>query len=209
MRSSNPIFSILPIHLTLLFLVSAASADTISTVLVPFTGGDVEVEFTLSDAAGDGTLRGTLEVVTGAGDLRGLFLDIADESLLSGLSVVGDDVTGFATGDVINLGMGANLQGGGTPCPCDIGIEFGTPGMGRDDIASTEFVLSHDTEALTLALFFDQWVGLRLTSVGDDYDSSREDSAKLVGGFVPEPNTASLLLLGLTGLGFVRRRSRS
>jgi hypothetical protein len=205
-RPSNRIFAILTIHLTLLFLVSAASADTISTVLVPFTGGDVEVELTLSDAAGDGTLRGTLQVVMGAGDLRGLFLDIADESLLSGLSVVGDDVTGFATGDVINLGMGANLQGGGTPCPCDIGIEFGTPGMGGDDIASTEFILSHDTEALTLALFFDQWVGLRLTSVGDDYDSSREDSAKLVGGFVPEPDTASLLLLGLAGLGFVGRR---
>ena len=209
MRPSNRIFAILTIHLTLLFLVSAASADTISTVLVPFTGGDVEVELTLSDAAGDGTLRGTLQVVMGAGDLRGLFLDIADESLLSGLSVVGDDVTGFATGDVINLGMGANLQGGGTPCPCDIGIEFGTPGMGGDDIASTEFILSHDTEALTLALFFDQWVGLRPTSVGDDYDSSREDSAKLVGGFVPEPDTASLLLLGLTGLGFVGRRRHS
>lgn len=206
MRPSNRIFAILTIHLTLLFLVSAASADTISTVFVPFTGGDVEVELTLSDAAGDGTLRGTLQVVMGAGDLRGLFMDIADESLLSGLSVVGDDVTGFATGDVINLGMGANLQGGGTPCPCDIGIEFGTPGMGGDDISSTEFILSHDTEALTLALFFDQWVGLRLTSVGDDYDSSREDSAKLVGGFVPEPDTASLLLLGLAGLGFVGRR---
>ena len=209
MRPSNPIFAILPIHLTLLFLVSAASADSISTVLVPFTGGDVEVELTLSDAAGDGTLRGTLQVVMGAGDLRGLFLDIAVESLLSGLSVVGDDVTGFATGDVINLGMGANLQGGGTPCPCDIGIEFGTPGMGGDDIASTEFILSHDIEALTLALFFDQWVGLRLTSVGEIYDSSREGSAKLVGGFVPEPDTASLLLLGLTGLGFVGRRRRS
>jgi hypothetical protein len=206
-RPSSPIFATLLVQLMLFFVSSAASAGTISTVLVPFTGGDVEVELTLSDDAGDGTIRGTLQVVMGAGDLRGLFLGIADSSLLAGLSVIGDDVTGFATSDVINLGQGANLEGGGTPCPCDIGIEFGTPGMGGDDIGSTEFFLSHDdTEALTLALFFDQWVGVRLTSVGEDYDSSREDSAKLVGGFVPEPDTASLLLLGLTGLGFVGRR---
>jgi len=186
----------------LLCVSAAATADTISTVLVPFTGGDVEVELTLSDDAGDGTIWGSLEVVKGAGDLRGLFLNIADGSLLSGLSVIGDDVTAFTTGGVIDLGRGSNLNGGGTPCPCDIGIEFGSPGIGGDDISSTEFWLSHDTEALTLALFFDEWVGVRVTSVGDDYDSSREDSAKLMGVLpVPEPGTASLLLLGLLGFG--------
>jgi hypothetical protein len=121
--------------------------------------------------------------------------------------VIGDDVTDFATGGVINLGNGANLNGGGTPCPCDIGIEFGTPGMGGDDIGFTEFTLSHDTEALTLALFFEQWVGVRVTSVGDDYDSNREDSAKLVGIVpVPEAGTGTLLLMGLAGLGFSGRR---
>jgi hypothetical protein len=195
------------VGLSLLCVSSAASATTISTVLTPFTGADVEVELTLSDDVGDGTIRGSLQVVKGAGDLRGLFLGIADSSLLSGLSVIGDEVTDFMTGGVIDLGNGANLNGGGTPCPCDIGIEFGSPGMGRDDIGSTEFSLSHDTEALTLALFFEQFVGVRVTSVGDDYDSSREDSAKLVGFVpVPEPGTASLVLLGLTALGSIKRR---
>jgi hypothetical protein len=204
-RLLNPIAATLYALMALLCLSSAASAGTISTLLAPFTGGDVEVELTLSDDAADGTIHGSLQVVTGAGDLRGLFLDISDTSLLSGLFVTGDDVTGFMTGDVMNLGQGSNLNGGGTPCPCDIGIEFGSRGIGANDIASSEFTLSHDTEALTLALFFDQWVGVRVTSVGDDYDSSREDSAKLR-GVVPEPGTASLLMLGLLGLGATRRR---
>jgi hypothetical protein len=205
MRLNNPVLAVLLMILMLLCVSSAASASTISTVLVPFTGGDLEVELTLSDDVGDGKIRGSLEVIKGAGDLRGLFLNIADSSLLSGLSVVGDDVTGFMTGDVIDLGDGANLNGGGTPCECDIGIEFGSPGIGNDDIGFTEFSLSHETEALTLALFFEEWVGVRVMSVGDDYDSSREDSAKLR-GVVPEPGTASLLMLGLLGLGATRRR---
>jgi hypothetical protein len=207
-RLLNPIAATLYALMALLCLSSAASAGTISTLLAPFTGGDVEVELTLSDDAADGTIHGSLQVVTGAGDLRGLFLDISDTSLLSGLFVTGYDVTGFMTGDVMNLGQGSNLNGGGTPCPCDIGIEFGSPGIGANDIASSEFTLSHDTEALTLALFFDQWVGVRVTSVGDDYASSREDSAKLMGLLpVPEPNTAPLVLLGLVGLSLTRRRN--
>jgi hypothetical protein len=121
--------------------------------------------------------------------------------------VAGDDVTAFMTGDVLDLGQDSNLNGDGTPCPCDIGIEFGSLGIGTDDIASSEFTLSHDTETLTIALFFDQWAGIRVTSVGD-YASSREDSAKLAGLFsVPEPDTAPLLLLGLAGIALTRRRN--
>jgi len=184
---------------------NAALADSISIRLTPFTGDEIGVELTLSDDE-DGSILGRLEVLEGVGDLRGVFLDITDTSLLSGLRVTGADVTGFETGSVINLGHGSNLNGGGSPCPCDIGIEFGSSGVGRDDIAVTEFVLVHASLELDLSLFRDQLAGARVTSVGDGYDSDREGSSKLA-GVVPEPSTGVILGLGLAGLGWRRRRA--
>src|SRR6185436_17065683 len=111
----------------------------------------------------------------------------------------------FDANGVINLGHGSNLHGGGTPCPCDIGVEIGTPGIGKDDILSTTFLL-HGSVPLTLADFVDQLVGVRDTSAGPDPDS-RGGSAKLAGAFpetlpVPEPNPGLLTGLGLGALSF-------
>jgi hypothetical protein len=103
---------------------------------------------------------------------------------------------------VINLGGGSNLNGGGSPCFCDIGIEIGSPGIGKDDIQSVTFTLSHDSESLDISLFEDQDFGVRATSVGDA-GGSRNRSSKLI-GVVPEPSTAILMLLGLAGLAGVR-----
>jgi hypothetical protein len=182
-----------------LLIPSIASAATSTSILVPFTGSDIEVELTLSDDLDDGRIRGHLEVVDGIGDLRGVFLNLSDSSLLGGLSVGGDDVTDFETGDSKNLGQGNNLNGGGSPCPCDIGVSFGSPGIGWDDIQQTMFIIYHQTEYLDLDLFIDQLAGVRVTSVGDDEYSGREGSSKLY-GVVPEPSTAVLLMLGLLGL---------
>jgi hypothetical protein len=183
---------------------STVRAGSITTVLSPFTGSEIGVELVLSDDAGDGSIKGSLRVTHGIGDLRGLFLDITDANLLSGLQVSGPDVTGFETRDVIDLGNGNNLYGGGSPCPCDIGISFGTSGIGMDDIGYTEFRLFHDVAELTLDLFSEQYVGVRVTSVGDE-KGGRKGSSKLI-GVVPEPGMALLISLGLFGFGLVGRR---
>jgi hypothetical protein len=206
-RSAKLLLHSLLAATTVLLLASAAGAASVSTLLTPFTGSEIEVELVLSDDAGDGTISGSLEVVSGVGDLRGLFLDIVDDSLLPGLLVTGADVTDFKVGDQINLRRGVNLNGGGTPCPCDLAIVFGSPGIGQNDIGFTEFSIAHDSEALSLALFAEQFAGARVTSVGEDYDGPREGSSKLV-AMVPEPTTGVLLSLGLVALALPSRRSR-
>ena len=105
-------------------------------------------------------------------------------------------------------GGGSNLQGGGSPCPCDLGIEIGSPGLGHgDDYQSVTFTLSHASLDLDVSLFQGQSFGVRATSVGD-VDGSREGSSKLI-GVVPEPSTALLALLGLSGLASIGRPRRA
>lgn len=194
-----------------------ANAATISATATTFTGAALSVMVTIDDSSDPGKLVITLEIDEGGsiGDLRGFFADISDKSLLSGLSVLsvsGPEVTSsvFDENNVINLGHGSNLNGGGTPCPCDLGIEIGDPGIGHgDDFQNVTFVLSHVSEDLELSLFEEQAFGIRVTSVGSA-SGSREGSSKLGGTLpvVPEPSTALLMLFGLTGLSVARLRRR-
>ena len=189
-----------------------ANAATISATATPFTGSSLSVTVTIDDSSDPGNLEITLEIDDGGntGDLRGFFADVSDDSLLSGLSVSGPEVTSsvFDENNVINLGGGNNLNGGGTPCPCDMGVEIGDPGIGQgDDFQKVTFILSHTSEDLDLSLFEEQAFGIRATSVGSA-SGSREGSSKLEGTFpvVPEPSTAILMLLGLSGLAVVGSR---
>lgn len=188
----------------ILLLGSSAGASTIETLLHPFTGDDAEVRITLDDmSAGAGQVEVTVEVTEGIADIRGVFFDLTNDGLLGDLTVTGQDVTSYGVTDVLRQGGGNNLNGGGSPCPCDLAIEIGSPGMGKDDIWSTTFVISHP-DGIDLDAFRDQEVGVRLTSVG----WNRAGSSKLSGVVVPEPTTASLLTLGLLGLA-LRRRAAS
>jgi len=192
----------------LLLLAPIAGAALVSSTASSFTGDPLTVAIEIDDEADPGNLRITLSVVGEGeiGDLRGFFAHVADESLLPGLSADGGLARGgfFDANGVINLGRGANLNGGGSPCPCDLGVEIGNPGRGRgDDFQSVMWTLSHVSEDLTVALFRDQPFGIRVTSVGS-LDGSREGSSKLI-GVVPEPSTATLMLLGLGGLASIRR----
>ncbi|MBD2561625.1 MULTISPECIES: hypothetical protein [Nostoc] len=201
-----------------------ANAASMNFTINDFTGADTQVKFTLDDAiAGSGKVQFKVDYLsTGTNtiaDIRGVFFNIFDDSLLSGLQVVGTDVTAskFGTaGTVDSVGSSNNnLNGNGNQHNYfDAGIEIGQEGIskGKGDIQSTTFTLSHNSIALTLAQFSQQNFGVRLMSVGSG--NNREDSSKLKGQApyytppppppqkVPEPATVSAL--GLFALGALR-----
>lgn len=152
--------------------------------------GDVNVQVTITDN-GDGTLRFDIEVLdtTGSiGDLNAIFFDIANDSIADGLIATGDDVSGvnMDQDSVTKVDNYTNMNGEviKETGKFDAGVQFGSQGIGEDDIRSTSFTLSHETESLSLDDLSLQDFGIRLTSVGEE-DGSRDGSLKL-GGTSPE-----------------------
>ncbi|MBY6054913.1 Ig-like domain-containing protein [Leisingera daeponensis] len=151
--------------------------------------GEVDTKITISEIIVDG--KTALKISVDAdeslqqADLRGLFFDLGldDQGFLDGLSVMGADVTDsqFKTDKVKDLGNGANLNGAITKKGngFDAGVEFGTQGIGKDDIDSTMFVLKHDSLDLDISLLDNVRFGVRYTSVGPE--GEREDSLKIAG----------------------------
>ena len=151
--------------------------------------GQVNLSVTITEL--DGDLVFNVEVLddTGEiGDLNAIYFDLADDSLTSGMSVTGDDVTGtkFKVDGVTKVDNFTNMNGEvvNDLGKFDGGVQFGTSGISTDDIRSTTFTLSHDNMDLTLSDLALQDFGARLTSVGTE-DGTREDSLKL-GGTAPE-----------------------
>lgn len=144
------------------------------TVAVTITEVDGALTFDLAVAGDTGTI----------GDLNALFLDIADEGLIDGLTATGSDVTGtaFKEDGVTKISNFTNINGEVVKDlgKFDLGVQFGSQGMAEDDIQSTSFTLSHATDALSLEDFMLMDSALRLTSVGEA-DGAREDSLKLGG----------------------------
>lgn len=161
--------------------------------------GDVSVQITVTELD-DGSLKFDLFVTedTGSiGDLNALYLDILDDTLVDGLSVSGTDVTGekFKADSVTKIDNFTNINGEVVKDygKFDLGVQFGTSGIGTDDIQSTSFILSHDTTALTIDMFTGQDAAVRLTSVGE-IDGSRDDSSKIGGTLEPEEPTGPVHL---------------
>lgn len=146
------------------------------------SAGYPEVWVTITENA-DGTLTFSLTQKGGiVGDLRGVFFDLNDETVTSSLKVVGENITGFRTGDdsVKDLGDGANMNGLlGSDKGYDAGIKIGSAGIGNDDIQSYSFTLASSARALTLQDFANVDFGVRLTSVGT-IGGSRGDSSKIM-----------------------------
>jgi Cadherin-like domain len=122
-----------------------------------------------------------LDSSTLTGDLRGLFFQF-NESKLGSLQVTGGEglITDqqIAANAVINLGNGDNMLGAASPF--DVGIEFGTQGIGKgDDISGpVHFTLSDAANDLTLDDFALLQFGARVTSIGDP--AHRVASEKIV-----------------------------
>jgi len=138
--------------------------------------GFVSADVTVTEIPG-GAVR--IEVVNsgeGVADLRGLFFHVNDPSVLPSLQVDGSEVTAVkvASDGVSNLGSGVNMNGVGA---FDVGVSFGTSGIGKDDIRSTVFTVTAG-RPLTVRDFAGARFGVRYTSVGTE-GGAREDSLKL------------------------------
>jgi hypothetical protein len=124
-----------------------------------------------------------LDSSTLTGDLRGLFFHF-NELKLGSLQVTGGD--GLITGSqikangVINLGNGDNMNGAANPF--DVGIAFGTQGIGKgDDLSGPVHFTLDATQDLTLDDFAHLQFGARVTSIGDPATPNhRNDSEKIV-----------------------------
>ncbi len=136
--------------------------------------GSVDTRVTIQELS-DGTLRFDIQVLdTGRpGDLRGLFFDLAAlDATAAGLTVVGvdgsEDLIGQSVFDeaaVDSVHKDANVNGRviHEQGRFDAGIEFGTPGIAKDEISSVSFVLSADEplslDSLDLADFGFRYTG--------------------------------------------------
>ena len=150
--------------------------------------GDVNTLVTITEQI-DGALRFDLSVQdTGlTGDLRAIFFDLQGVVATDALSVAAvaeheGDVTDskFDEESVDTLGKDANIKGSVSNelGDFDVGVEFGTSGMSKDDIQETSFILASDDGPLSLNALDLTDFGIRYTSVGED-GGKRTDSAKI------------------------------
>lgn len=143
---------------------------------------------------GNGSLTFTMDVdETGGvtGDTRAIYFNLTDDQEISNLawSVDASSDVGQADVDVVQSIDGVryveekdtNISGTvlkENDGKFDLGIEFGSSGIGQDDVQHMEFTLSGD--GLTLDDLDLSSIGFRATSVGD-VDGGRNGSLKLTG----------------------------
>ena len=201
--------------------IGLASAGTASATLqlpilhgtaTSYAGCPLDVSIEVDDQSVPGDLVITLQITgpgTTTGNLRGFFVQVADESLLSGLSVSGPHVqssTFLANGVPQTSGHSTTPQSAGSPGPYDIGIALGSYGYSRRDLRTVTFTLSYATASLDDSFLSGQTFGVNATS--SEKGRCGSCSSKLV-GVVPEPGTGLLMGLGLAGLAVARPRSRT
>ncbi len=205
-----------------LALPSLANATSTSLDLSDPAGSGLGASLTIDDMLVPGSLSITISLTStngSTGDLRFFMLDFSDSDLSPGLATVnGTDVYEKTFYSTVGTGKG-------DACPCRLEIDLGGPGRWEPTgLQTASFVVSYPTADLSLASIADDdfWIalGLDVPSGGprlydDDYDDYDDDGygtsttfIKLDGkiSVIPEPTTAVLMLLGLTGLSVSTRR---
>lgn len=210
-------FSLLAASLVAMGLAASVQAATITTPLSSTHGASITGSLTIDDGIDPGNLVITATLDVARGDVRGVLAHVADESLLDGLSVVDARrrAVRFAEDRVGKALKSRGLGRVGSSCPCDFGIVF--PAKTGTTIS---FTLTHESQALTIALFYGQDFAVQASGIRLDEPASRGrgksrgvQHALLEGQAptpIPEPTTALLMGLGLGGLslaGAGRRRS--
>ncbi len=208
--------------LVLGLLPGLAAATTVTATAVGSDGDDsFSALLTIDDAITPGSL--VLSVAVQGDDsrikIKGFASGLANNLVLSGLSVVGDDVKRSF------FNMPEDEEGPRPIDPncttCDLVVSFKKPAQGGTD-RSVSFTLSHATQSLELGAFANQDIAV-LLQVKGAYNSRGEQlgfffrNRKMmilegeIGdiGTIPEPSMALLLGLGLAGLSIGERRMRA
>jgi hypothetical protein len=201
------------------------SASALSTLTIDeFTGGDSSVKISISQATANSLnflLQITKPTSPSLSDLTGFWGHIANESLLSGLTVSGVQFgyngtfvssTAFVfekeANDVWVVGGNNNNLNGlaASYGEFDFGFRFGSSN-GQDSPAINEVKFTfNNASGLNEGLFADEFFGARLQPL-----AANPSSAKLAGSRPPTTvpdggSTVALVGLAIAGLGLVRRK---
>jgi hypothetical protein len=206
-RAATPIRSLLTSLLVLLGLTTAAGAATVTTTATSTGNQPIAGTLTIDDGIDPGNLVITFDLDVPQGDIRAFLAQIADESLIKGLSVVGypNRASQFKEDKIGKATKSRGLGQPGSACPCDFGLKF--PAQTG---TSVTFTLTHKTEDLTVALFYGQDFSVKVAKIrlAENGTNGKPRSIKgdvlqgQVPNPIPEPTTAVLMALGLGGLSY-------
>lgn len=211
-----------------IFVLSSTSQALIFK-LDEFTGDPSDVWVTVLQNSGDLRFSVTQPGPDPVGDLRGLFFHVRDEAILPDLdfTFVSYSGTGSYAGplvSIVNANMvtsvgQANINGGGLG-KYDVGVEFGSQGMGSDFIESIIFDVSAPApldlnDFFPLDMYSPVGMAARVMSLPTGSPPSGNNGSSKLGccgdtpgiPSVPEPSAFSLVALGVFLLGLNRRRS--